>query len=223
VKQQINGPMSFWNRGSAAFAAAAAAAAAAAVNEFEKTANNPDNNNKPDHNKPDNPDNQKRGYCTLSLLSGSSSSSRNESETCAFFGGQNTMKQHIEGSMSFWNRFCCFCCCCCTKRMRENRRQQQPGQQQQTGQQQPGPGQQPKMCYCTLSLWNVETLKVKVKRVRCLGGRNAMKQQINGSMSFWNMGFAAAAAAAVVANESDKTTITNPDNNPDNNSDNQKR
>jgi len=103
--------------------------------------------------------------------------------------------------------------------MRENRRQQQPGQQ-------PGQPGQPKMRYCTLSLWNDETLKVKVKRVRCLGGRNAMKQQINGSMSFWNMGFAAAAAAAaaaVVANESDKTTITNPDNNPDNNSDNQKR
>jgi hypothetical protein len=48
-----------------------------------------------------------------------------------------------------------------------------------------------------------------------------MKQQINGSMSFWNMGFA---AAAVIANESDKTTITNPDNNPDNNnSDSQKK
>jgi len=33
-----------------------------------------------------------------------------------------------------------------------------------------------------------ETLKVKAKRAR-LGGRNAMKQLINGSMSFWNMGF----------------------------------
>jgi len=72
--------MSFWNMGFAAGAAAAAAAAAA--NECEKTAAT-NNNSK----------NQKRGYCTLSMLSGllSGSSWRNfesesENETSALFG-----------------------------------------------------------------------------------------------------------------------------------------